>query len=111
MIATSELERTQIEANHYALRNLTVRPNPLQTSGTDAVLKSAGGAPFRVLFVGRICRTKNLPALLEAIAHTPNTHLTIAGPDDNDGTSEAIGPLLTALKGPRRSPRVRRRKN
>jgi glycosyltransferase involved in cell wall biosynthesis len=50
-----------------------------------------------VLFVGRICRTKNLPALLEAVRPLDNVHLTIAGPDDNDGTSEAMAPLLAAM--------------
>ena len=96
VIATSEREREQLKA-HYGFDHIDVRWNPLALARTDS-LRDASGDGSHVVFVGRLCRTKNLPALLEAVQALDGVRLTIAGPDDNDGTREAMEPLLEKLR-------------
>jgi glycosyltransferase involved in cell wall biosynthesis len=90
VIATSGLERDRLR-DHYALARIDVRPNPLALDPTAPTVKVAHpGDPVDVLFVGRICRTKGLDLLVEAVRPLANVRVTIAGPDDDDGTSAEL---------------------
>lgn len=89
IIATSEVERRQLEAAGFRLPNLTIRPNPVAVA-TEPTPPPPSEGDVHVLFVGRICRTKGLANLLEAVGFLDNVRLTIAGPDDRDGTASAL---------------------
>ncbi|HUR78326.1 MAG TPA: glycosyltransferase family 4 protein [Acidimicrobiales bacterium] len=97
VIATSGRERDLLNGQ-YDLERIDVRPNPVAVSDAPPSAKVATpGAPIDVLFVGRICRTKGLPALVEAVTALEGVRLTIAGPDDADGTSEQLRARASAL--------------
>jgi glycosyltransferase involved in cell wall biosynthesis len=97
VIATSEAERAAL-VQHYGLARVDVRPNPLARATTTPSTRVArGGEPLELLFVGRICRTKNLPALVDAVAAIDDVRLTIAGPDDRDGTSDTLRAMTSSL--------------
>jgi glycosyltransferase involved in cell wall biosynthesis len=96
IIATSQVERVQLEAK-FRLPRLDIRPNPVAIAATDPVAPPATNNGTNVLFVGRICRTKGLLSLVEAVRELDGVHLTIAGPDDGDGTSESVRALAATL--------------
>ena len=97
VIATSDAERGHL-AQRYGLARIEVRPNPVVASTTTPAAKVPNGdGTIDVLFVGRICRTKNLLALVDAVHPLDDVRLTIAGPDDNDGTSAALRKAAAAL--------------
>ncbi|HVV36799.1 MAG TPA: glycosyltransferase [Acidimicrobiales bacterium] len=89
IIATSEVERRQLESK-FTLPRLDIRPNPVAVAASAPRPAPAVTDRARLLFVGRICRTKGLLNLVEAVRPLDNVQLTIAGPDDQDGTSEAL---------------------
>jgi glycosyltransferase involved in cell wall biosynthesis len=96
VIATSEVERRQLEAANFTLPHLDIRPNPVSVSSVSTPLPSGDGA-LQLLFVGRICRTKGLLNLVEAVRGLDRVCLTIAGPDDGDGTMERLREAAASL--------------
>ncbi|TAH33397.1 glycosyltransferase [Candidatus Saccharibacteria bacterium] len=83
IVPTDDYKELMIQKYHLAPERIAVIPN-----GTDhAIVKSAKKAPqgrLKLLFVGRLSPQKNLPLLLQALAHYASTydkdfHLTIAG--------------------------------
>jgi glycosyltransferase involved in cell wall biosynthesis len=96
IIATSEVERLQLESK-FSLPRLDIRPNPVAILPVSPTPPPAPDGRTHVVFVGRICRTKGLLSLLEAVRPLENVRLTIAGPDDADGTSDALHSLAATL--------------
>lgn len=97
IVATSKVERDQI-LSQYDLPRVDIRPNPL---ALEPVVPSAKptrpGGEIDVLFVGRICRTKGLDLLVDAVRPLSNVRVTIAGPDDEDGTSRDLQRAVSTL--------------
>ena len=54
-----------------------------------------GAATPLVLCLGRLTRKKGLTQLVESVAGLPQVHVAIAGPDDGDGTLEAVKQTVT----------------
>jgi glycosyltransferase involved in cell wall biosynthesis len=96
IIATSEVERRQLESK-FQLPRLDIRPNPVAIAATEPAPPPETTNGVNLLFVGRICRTKGLLSLVEAVRDLDGVHLTIAGPDDGDGTSESLRALAATL--------------
>ena len=99
VIATSSIERDEIAAEGVAAERVVVRPNgfpPLLDGERSGRLRArlglAADVPL-VLSVGRITRKKGLDLLVDAMRDVPDARLAIVGPDDRDGTSEAIARL------------------
>ena len=98
VIFTSRAERDAVAAE-FQLPRVVVRPNPIPGPVPGLPRKAAspdGGV--HVVFVGRICRTKNLAAFLTAVEPLANVRVTLAGPDDNDGTRQAIAPIVARMR-------------
>ena len=102
VIATSARERNDL-VGAFGLPNVQVRPNPLALEATVPSQKSPSSddAPVEVLFVGRVCETKGLDLLVQAMRELPAARLTIAGPDDGDGTRQEVERLLAQTGGDR----------
>src|SRR5205085_2706320 len=89
IIATSEVERRQLESK-FTLPRLDIRPNPVAIARSASAPVPSTDGRIHVVFVGRICRTKGLLQLLEAVRPLEDVCVTIAGPDDLDGTLVAL---------------------
>ncbi|MEY2418827.1 MAG: hypothetical protein QOG90_1507 [Actinomycetota bacterium] len=96
IIATSEVERRQLESK-FTLPHIDIRPNPVSIATTAPQPAPPSDGRTHIVFVGRICRTKGLLELLEAVRPLDDVCLTIAGPDDGDGTSESLHAAASTL--------------
>ena len=95
IIATSEVERHQL-VSKFTLPRLDIRPNPVTVMANPSrPLPDDDG--LHLVFVGRICRTKGLLPLVEAVRTLDGVRLTIAGPDDADGTMERLREAVAKL--------------
>ncbi len=107
LLATSSLEREEFLADGVPATRVRLRPNgfdpaelaPLPPRG--ALRDSLGIPPGALLVValGRLARKKGLPALARAVALLPLVHLLVAGPDDGDGTREAVAAEMPRAPG------------
>lgn len=102
VITTSNREKRDL-LRVYSLPEVRVRSNPVLMEPIHPQRKKPPkvGERYEILFVGRICRTKNLDQLLLAVADLDHVHVTIAGPDDRDGTRVQIDRIAAKL-GPDR---------
>lgn len=100
VIVTSEQERCEALAWGIPHEKIVVRRNGLDLAEFDP-LPPRGEFRRRfgirandrlVLYLGRICRKKNVPLLIEAFADLGMTEtvLAIVGPDDGDGSRDHI---------------------
>ena len=103
IVATSRGEAAELAEDGIAPQRIVVRANGIDVPVGEALpprgaFRSRLGldttAPL-VLSLGRIVKKKGLPLLIEALARVPEAHLAIAGPDDGDGTSEAVRAAVT----------------
>ena len=99
VIAVSEAERRQLEAQGIAPERLCVLPNPLDLDEFEGVApapRRTGAAPRRVLYLGQLLPRKRVDALVRALPLLPpDVELEIAG---NDGGCErALRALVKAL--------------
>jgi glycosyltransferase involved in cell wall biosynthesis len=94
VIATSRLEKDELEQDGVPTAKLRLRPNGIDHDGTSppplrGALRERLGIPQGVplvLSVGRITAKKGLLDLARALSSLPNVWGLIAGPDDGDGT-------------------------
>ncbi len=105
IVATSRGEATELAQDGISRDRVVIRPNGIDL-GEFEHLPTRGGFRTRlalasstplVLSLGRLARKKGLPLLVEAIAHVPEAHLAIAGPDDRDGTLESVRDSISRL--------------
>lgn len=98
VVATSTLEADELVEDGVPRNRVAVRPNgvdldelrPLPPRGAfRRELGVPDDAPL-VLALGRLSKKKGLPLLVEAVAPVPQAHLAVVGPDDGDGTLEAV---------------------
>ncbi len=98
VIATSRVEATELAEDGVRPERIAVRANGLSVEATEH-LPPRGAFRSRlhldsttplVLSLGRIVTKKGLPLLVDALARFPGAHLAIVGPDDGDGTIEAV---------------------
>jgi glycosyltransferase involved in cell wall biosynthesis len=103
VVATSERERTQLVLAGLSPERVAVRPNgfptPMVLEPNGSLRRRVGidVATSLVLNVGRISFKKGLDLLLRAVAELPGVHLAIVGPDDGDGTLQALEALRDEL--------------
>ena len=98
IVATSRIEARELTEDGIEASRVVVRANGLDLAALNAPVlhgrfrKRLGldtGTPL-VLSLGRITAKKGLPLLVEAIARVPDAHLAIVGPDERDGSLEAV---------------------
>ena len=90
VIATSEPMRAGLAAVLRGRARLTTLPNPVDVAGLRAaVAPGTRPSPTRLLTLGRLVEGKGLTDLLDALAASPDPHLTLAIVGD--------GPLRAAL--------------
>lgn len=96
LIATSRLEKGELAADGVEESRIVVRPNgllleghPVATEGTRRRFGIPEEAPL-VIHVGRISAKKGLVPIVRAVRDMDQVWLLIAGPDDGDGTLQAI---------------------
>lgn len=105
MVATSELEASELLAAGVSEARIRIRPNGIDResllapapTGIRARYLIPAKAPL-VCSLGRISSKKGLPLLVEAIAAIPDTWCLIAGPDDGDGTVEKIAEVCEEFR-------------
>ena len=106
IIATSETERRELIDEGIAAEKILLRRNGLdldefQSLPPRGALRSKLGIGEReplVLFLGRVSLIKGLDVLVRTFAEIKNrARLIIAGPDDQDGSLEAIRALIDQL--------------
>lgn len=100
VVVTSEQEAGEAVAWGVPREKLIVRRNgldlsefdPLPPRGTFRVRWGIGDDERVVLYLGRLAVKKNIPLLIEAFGEVrpPNARLLIIGPDEDDGTRQAI---------------------
>ncbi len=105
VIATSQIEAGELAQDGVARARVAVRANGLDLAalepppkrGAFRVRLGLDSATPLVLSLGRIASKKGLPLLTEAIARIPDAHLAIVGPDDGDGTVDAVRAAVARL--------------
>lgn len=90
LIATSDVERTELIGAGVDPERIAVRPNgfPPPSTPTRGVLRHRLGLDAKtplVLYVGRVARGKGIELLVRGLGDLANTHLAIVGPDDRHG--------------------------
>lgn len=96
VIATSNLEKAELVADGVQGLRVFVRPNGLDLAEHRAKgngIRQRLGIPAQVPLVfhlGRISKKKGLLPLIRAVRSMEQVWLLIAGPDDGDGTLQAI---------------------
>lgn len=98
IVATSRLEAAELVADGVSPERIAVRPNAVELDGIlplperGALRARFGIPPDRplVLSLGRIAAKKGLLELTAALSRLPDVHLLVAGPDDRDGTLDAL---------------------
>jgi glycosyltransferase involved in cell wall biosynthesis len=104
LIVTSSIEREDLTRAGIDLFRVRVRPNGVSFEGLWPLpergpLREQLGIPADVPLVvslARLAAIKNLPTLVRAVASSPTLHLLVAGPDEADGTLEAIDEAAVA---------------
>ncbi len=105
VVATSSSEATDLACGGISRDRVVIRPNGIDLGELERLptpggfrtrLALASSSPL-VLSLGRLACKKGLPLLVEAIAHVPEAHLAIAGPDDRDGTLESVRDTISRL--------------
>jgi glycosyltransferase involved in cell wall biosynthesis len=98
LIVTSSVERDDVARAGIDSGRVRVRPNGVSFEGLWPLpergplrerLHIPADVPL-VVTLARLAAIKGLPTLVRAVRLFPLTHLLIAGPDENDGTLEAI---------------------
>jgi glycosyltransferase involved in cell wall biosynthesis len=98
IVVTSSVERDDLAASGVDARRINLRPNGVSFEGLWP-LPARGGCRARfgipadatlVVSLARLAAIKGLPTLVRAVSASPTMHLMIAGPDEGDGTLEAI---------------------
>ena len=105
LVATSKTEAQELSEDGIAPSRVAVRANGIDFSSLYP-LPPRGGLRHRlglhsttplVLSLGRIARKKGLSLLAEALTPLADAHLAIVGPDDRDGSVEAVREAATRL--------------
>jgi glycosyltransferase involved in cell wall biosynthesis len=94
VIATSHIERRELEADGVDGRAIVLRPNgiyvedllPLPRRGNFRSWRGIPADAPLVVSLGRIAAKKGLPDLVRAVGELPGVWFAVAGPDDGDGT-------------------------
>jgi len=96
IVACSEHEKRELVAAGLDAERIAVRPNgfpPPQTERSGPGLRERLGigehVPF-VVNVGRLSFKKGLDLLVDAVAQLDGVHVALVGPDDGDGTRQAL---------------------
>jgi glycosyltransferase involved in cell wall biosynthesis len=105
VVATSRAEAEQIAAAGVEPTRIRVRFNGVHLDGLfplpdRGALRERLGIPDDVpllLTVGRIAAIKGLEHVAEAMARLPWAHWLVAGPDEGDGTLEALRRIVDEL--------------
>ena len=106
VVATSELERRELETDGVDPAKVRVRPVglpilPPHPHRSVVGLRTRFGmqitAPL-VIHIGRMTAKKGLPDLVRAVAGLESLHLVLAGPIDRDGTLERLLKLRQLLR-------------
>lgn len=90
VIVTNPRIRAEVERRIGAERVLVV-PNAVDTEAFSPSAGDAPGEPVRIVFVGRLSPQKNLPLVIQAVAHWPDPVVLRFV-----GTGPMAGPLRTA---------------
>ncbi|MGI8838999.1 MAG: glycosyltransferase [Pyrinomonadaceae bacterium] len=107
VVATSETERTELIAggmddSKILLRRNGINLDDFKTLPMRGALRSKYNVDATrplVVFVGRLSFIKGLDLLVKAFAQLEaDTHLIIAGPDDEDGCAREVKKLIDELK-------------
>jgi glycosyltransferase involved in cell wall biosynthesis len=105
VVATSELEAAELEADGVDQASIVVRPNgidvddvePLPARGAFRRAHSVPDDAPLVLSLGRIARKKGLVMFAEALARLPGAWGAVVGPDDGDGALEDLRGTIDRL--------------
>lgn len=98
VVATSDLEARELLADGVDPRRVHVRPNGVDVDGLlplsprGSLRRRLGIPPDAplVLALGRITAKKGLLGLAQALERLPSVWALVAGPDDGDGTLQAL---------------------
>jgi glycosyltransferase involved in cell wall biosynthesis len=106
VVATSELERRELETDGVDPAKVRVRPvglpiSPPHPDRSVVGLRTRFGMQIStplVIHIGRMTAKKGLPDLIRAVASIEALHLVLAGPVDRDGTIKRLLELRRLLR-------------